>query len=234
MYRMQLYVQIILSSFLFCTDARDCSGGIVTVGFLQTHIKGRRCKKINGGLYFLESDWTYKSELLDEFENVVNVSGPLHFAATKGMGHVKCFRNVEEIHSNGPAIVLLRNVGLLSLDLTALQKIDYDRRTKAVILHSNEGLYIDQLFDSLESKGITASEILSTSRIEFMNTIWSVIFFSILFLLVACILGIVVYKTTEEIHEILKLLRWQKRGQQYVPPEPPRTSNYSLKTSKSH
>ncbi|KAK6745070.1 hypothetical protein RB195_011651 [Necator americanus] len=205
--------------YIHCAGAVDCDGGIVTVNYLNSRINGKSCTKIKGGLYFLQSDWTYKQHLLNAFENVINITGPLHFAATKGLGDVECFDNVKEIHPHGPAIVLLNNVGLSSLALTSLEKVGYSKYTKAVILHNNEGFDVDEFLGHMKAKGMVEKEFLSTSRREFMNTIWAVLFFLTLLLILLCLLGFAVYRTAEEIGEYYKLKQQEKDVQRYRPPE---------------
>ncbi|EYC21919.1 hypothetical protein Y032_0018g3609 [Ancylostoma ceylanicum] len=197
----------------------ECEGGIVTVSYLTTRINGRGCTKIKGGLYFLQSDWANKQHLLMGFKKVKNITGPLHFAATKGLGHVKCFSNVQEIHPNGAAIVLLNNEGLLSLDLPSLRKLTYSGHTKAVIIHNNEGFDLDGFLDNMRKKGMKDKEFLSTSRRGFMNSIWAVLFLLPIFLALLCLLGLAAYKTAEEVGEWIKLLMKEKEAQRYRPPE---------------
>lgn len=60
--------------------------------------------------------------------------------------------------------MLLNNEGLLSLELTSLQRLAYSKYTKAVIMHNNEGFDVGEFVDQMKAKGMEEDEFLSTSR----------------------------------------------------------------------
>lgn len=67
----------------------------------QSMLYAQLNKKLEEKCFERKIEFTDKQHLLSGFRKVDNITGPLHFAATKGLGEVKCFANVKEMYPNG-------------------------------------------------------------------------------------------------------------------------------------
>ncbi|KAK5983136.1 Receptor L domain protein, partial [Trichostrongylus colubriformis] len=111
-----------------------CQGGIVDHRYLAT-VDG--CKTINGNLVFQNLHYSNDYQL-DNLYSIKRIDGSLRIHNTYGLGHFNALENLKEVAvppgESGPAIEIIENTGLTSLEFPHLSKIKSSDNVKIIIV----------------------------------------------------------------------------------------------------